>query len=92
MVVGFVSQYAEPAVELLYKKQSHHLMGKGHFRQAYSALGPVVSRIIEPVSTSNNKHQLFAPSIHLFLKEFGELNRTVLFAFLIEKKYRITIL
>ncbi len=33
MMVLFVFQNAEGAVELLVEKEPHHLVGKGHFRQ-----------------------------------------------------------
>ena len=66
-------------------------MGESHFRQAYFPLRPLMNCLTEPIGPSNNKDQLFAPTVHLLLEETGEFNRTKLPALFIQQENCITI-
>ena len=55
MVVGFVVEDGEGAIELFGKEQAYHLVGERHLRKRDHFIAPFVHRRGEAVRTADNE-------------------------------------
>lgn len=77
MVIGFIPQNRERAVELFRKEKAYHLVGEGELGQGEFRVGPFFHGVAESERSADDKETAFAARVHLFLHEFGKSFRSM---------------
>ena len=85
VVVGEIVEDGKGTVELLDKDNAYHLVGKGHLRKGYLALGKGVNLGGEAIGTSDDKDETAAHGVHPLLKPLRKAYGGELLATLIEQ-------
>ena len=68
VVVGFVFEDGEGAVELLGEDGAHNLVREGHLRERELAISALVDSIREAIRATNNKYQALRARRHTLLQ------------------------
>lgn len=84
-MIRFVAQNRKASVQLLNKKQTHHLMGKRHGGKRNFALCFFVHLVTETVRAANDENKGFYAGIHLLLQFFGKAYAGERFTVFIQK-------
>ena len=85
VVIGFVVEDREGAVDLLGEDRPYDLVREGHARKRQPAVGAGVDRIREAVGSADDQHEPPHAAQHPFLEPVCELHRTHLVAALVEQ-------
>ena len=85
MVIGFVVENGEGAVDLLGEDRPHDLVRKGHARKGQTGVGAFVDLLRESVRSADDQHQTFHAAVHAFLEPIGEFDRPHFVAPLVEQ-------
>ena len=73
MVIWFATENSHGAVDLLYKKEAHHLMGESHFAKRYLAISTLIYSLGEAIRASYHKDHI-PTRRHFLLYIIGKLN------------------
>lgn len=85
VMVGKIFEDGKGAIELLGEDDAHHLMGEGHLRKGYFALGKGIYLRGKSIRSSYNEDEATAHGIHSLLEPLRKAYGGELLATLIEQ-------
>lgn len=85
VVVRFMAQDGEGAIQLLYEEEPYHLMVEGHLRERHLVVSHLMDAGSKTESPAYNEGQRADAAVHLFLQVLGKTCGGMFRAMLIEE-------
>jgi hypothetical protein len=92
MMVFLVPQDGTGPVQLFCKDQSDELVGKGQSGERPDKIGTLEDGLVDPIGSSDQKHQPFRPVDGPLLNKRGQFNRVHFLAMFIQRYQEIILL
>jgi len=90
MMIRFIAQYRECAVQLLNKDKTYQFVRERHLAERNLLIGTVIHFGRKTVRSANDKYQPFASAGHAALQPLAVLHRSALAAMLVKQHDMVT--